>query len=72
MRRTIYIKNTISAEIDRHSGAIEADTSISKIYLTIVMGRRSGIPERVTYSAVSESRLTEDRAPLRMRVNQRS
>jgi hypothetical protein len=69
-RRTIYIKNAISAEVDRHSSAIEADNSISKIHLTIVLGRRSGMPERVTYTAVTETRLTEDRGLVRMRVNQ--
>ena len=62
MRRTIYIKNAVSAELDRHSGAIEADSSINKIHLTIVLARRSGMPERVSYSAVTETRLAEDRS----------
>ena len=35
-RRTIYITNAISAEIDRHNGAIEVDDSISKIQLTVI------------------------------------
>ena len=68
-RRTIYIKNAISAEIDRHAAAIEADDSISKIQLTIILGRRSGLPERVTYMATTSTRLTEGRGLSRMRVS---
>lgn len=68
-RRTIYIKNALSAEIDRHAAAIEADDSISKIQLTIILGRRSGLPERVSYMATTSTRLTEGRALLKMRVN---
>ena len=71
-RRTIYIKNAISAEIDRHAAAIDADDSISKIQLTIILGRRSGLPERVSYMATTSIRLTDGRGLLKMRVsNQR-
>lgn len=68
-RRTIYIKNALSAEIDRHAAAIEADDSISKIQLTIILGRHSGLPEGVSYMATTSTRLTEGRALLKMRVS---
>ena len=71
-RRTIYIKNAVTAELDRHAPAIDADDSISKIQLTIILGRHSGLPERVSYMATTSMRLTEGRALLKMRVsNQR-
>ena len=71
-RRTIYIKNALSAEIDRHAASIDADDSISKIQLTIILGRHSGLPERVSYMATTSTRLTDGRALLKMRVsNQR-
>ena len=68
-RRTNYIKNAIGAELDRHAAAIDADDSISKIQLTIILGRHSGLPERVSYMATTSTRLTEGRALLKMRVS---
>ncbi|HMF52208.1 MAG TPA: hypothetical protein VK603_26350 [Candidatus Saccharimonadales bacterium] len=58
-RRTIHIQNAVSSEIARHEQAIDCDASISKIHLTVVLSRQSGMPFKVSYSAVSESRLTE-------------
>jgi hypothetical protein len=49
-----------SAPSWRHGPAIEADASISKIHLTVVLSRHSGMPQKVSYSAVSESRLDND------------
>jgi hypothetical protein len=47
----------VSAELERHGPAIEANESISKIHLTVVLSRHSGMSHEVSYSAVSESRL---------------
>jgi hypothetical protein len=66
-RRIIHMKNAVSAELERHGAAIEADESISKIQLTVTLGRRSGVPERVSYSAVTDTRLTEGRSLVGMR-----
>jgi hypothetical protein len=66
-RRVIHIKNAVTTELERHGAAIEADESISKIQLTVTLGRRSGVPERVSYSAVTDTRLTEGRSLVGMR-----
>jgi hypothetical protein len=59
-RRVIQIQNAVSGELERHGAAIEADASISKIHLTVVLSRHSGMPHKVSYSAVSESRLYDN------------
>jgi hypothetical protein len=68
-RRIIHIKNAVSAELERHGAAIEADASIPRIQVTVILGRNSGMPERVSYSAVTDTRLTESRSIARMRTN---
>lgn len=59
-RRIIHIQNAVSAELERHGQAIEVDPTIAKIHLTVVIGT-SGMPEKVSYSAVSESRVADAR-----------
>jgi hypothetical protein len=50
----------VSADLDRHGAPIDADASISKIHSTVVL--RSEMPQHISHSAVSETRLSEDRS----------
>jgi hypothetical protein len=57
-RRIIHIQNAVSAELARHGPALEIDTTIQKIHLTVFLDRGSGMPAKISYTAISDRRLT--------------
>jgi hypothetical protein len=57
--RITRIERALVTELQRHARAIEIDLTLTKINLSVILGRRTGEPVKVLYEAKGETDLTE-------------